>query len=200
MSEFIATSADVQMRRENEYVPIDRETALILSDYLDDIIASSVDGRSAWCSYSSFSEWFEVSTFLADMNTDYAYIWPLTEQRLSLRRICETGDVALGETYQITMEWQVHREDVVDPSYARSFVLMIPHDLDEDPKLLMCQQKSVFTRSFDGSGLSTGINESGYHEVDTLLSQSFYDKLSMGTQYDAEQVLGELVLFMARTD
>ncbi len=195
MSEFLSATAEMQTRREADYAPIDRDTAEILSEYLDEIIAMQESGRSASSTENAFNEWFESSVLLADADLDYAYLWPPTEQRIMLRRICETGEHALGETYQIIMEWSVHRDDLIDPTYSKAYELMVPRDDSEDPKLLMCLQQSTFIRLANGADLTVAVNNSSYHEIDVLLNESFYSKLAMGTQYDAEKLFDELTLF-----
>lgn len=114
-----------------------------------------------------------------------------------VRRTRETGAHALSETYQLVVEWFVGRTDVIDPSYTKSYVLMIPNDASEDPKLLMCQQQSVFVESANGSELTVGVNDSSYHEADVLLQRSFYDGMTMATQYDAERLFDDLSIFDA---
>lgn len=192
----MAAAAEVQAARESDYAPMDRETAELLAEYLDQIIDFQLEQRSAVCSEESFDEWFETSVLLADMNKDMYYIWPPTQQRLMLRRTHERGVSALGETYNVIMEWRVLNEYLTDPAYSKNYVLFLPlgHDA-EVPKLLTCHQQSSFIESPNGAELTVAVNESSYHEIDVALRRGFYDGMTMGTQYDAENFFDELTLF-----
>lgn len=197
MGEFApAVSPEIQLQRSQEYAPIDWDAAEILSGHIDYIIDLEGGCRSIATTSDKFSEWYEATTLLSDTNRDIAYMWPLTQLGLSVRRTNERDPVNGGETYTTVLEWQVHNDALVDAGIVRSYVLMKPHDqMADEPKLVWCQQQSNFAgKAAFGPEVTIDTIDSEFHTVDKLLNRNFIC-WQKGYQYDAEQFLNELTMF-----
>lgn len=199
MSELNPSFAEFRDSRQDDYLPIDIDTAQVLAGYLDNIIDANPTNRSAVSGEHEFKEWTEKSVEYAQILNDVIYHMPTVQHRMMLRRTIETSDDALGETYQIIIEWSVSRTDLVDNGYTKSYVLMIPNDVEsEAPKLLTCHQQSAFIGTQGNRIPNVGTINSSYHEADLLLDKSFYTRHTVGTVYDANELFDELQIFEGR--
>lgn len=180
---------------DEQYLPIDTDTAWLLTDYLDDIMSAQEIGRSAKTTDDSINEWFEQSIILSDAGPEFAYSWPLTQQKLVVRRT-DTKFGIEGQVYNIILEWQVTAQDLIDPSVVRAYSLELAQDDSEQPKLLTCVLQSQFYKSIHGEQhLTPENNDSSHYEVDKLLFDSFSGRMALASQYDAEDLLSTLSLF-----
>lgn len=191
----MADSPDVRWERAVMYAPIDHDTASILSEYIDDIISAKLDDRSALCSAAVVNEWFEAEVLTAGDSGEIAYVRPL-RLRITVNRTHERGEQAYGELYNMAMEWSTLKGGLVNSGYMQHYALILPNDSEQEgPLLLVGQQQLDLLEGVSDAQIAQGAAGSNFPEANLLLkNNSFYDDMSLGTQYDAEQLFEELSL------
>lgn len=189
MTEFHADSEPVRQQREIKYDLIDWETAVVLADYIDQIVDMSQSGRSAISRNEQTSEWVEIEGKLPINTECESVIWT---QRMSVRRDILV-DKSYDDQYTIIMNWECTGVTLLDPNIIKIYYLTVGENKAfSDPTLKICYQPTTTEQSINREENHYGNNESMYHTADRIINRNTY-RIQTGYQYDVDLLFDELI-------